>query len=216
MKSLLNLHSHDALPDSIVSLTPEGYSRLVAQGAEFDRCSVGIHPWDVGGASAATLERWFGILSDALSDPRTVAVGEAGIDTLAGGDPVRQEEVLRRQIEMSERSGMPLVLHVVKGVDPVIRLRMEMRPRQPWIVHGFRGKPQMARSLVDRGLYLSLGAAFNPETARVMPLDRLLVETDESPLPVGEVIGLVARARGVSPEVIEAAVRENLSALGLR
>ena len=58
----------------------------------------------------------------------------------------------------------------------------------PWIIHGFRGKPQLAQQLLNKGFYISLGEKFNPETVSIIPVDRLLFETDESPLNINKII----------------------------
>jgi TatD DNase family protein len=64
----------------------------------------------------------------------------------------------------------------------------------PWIIHGFRGKPQLARQLINQGFYISLGELFNPQTATIIPTNRLLFETDESTLDIDTII---ERIKGV-------------------
>lgn len=86
---------------------------------------------------------------------------------------------------------------MVRGWDELFSLRREMRPSQPWIVHGFRGKPELARRLVAEGFYLSYGERFNPASVAVTPPDRLLIETDESQLSLAEIAGRL----GVIPVV---------------
>ena len=65
----------------------------------------------------------------------------------------------------------------------------------PWIVHGFRGAPALARQLLDAGMHLSLGEHFRPDTAAIIPADRLHVETDTSSLPIEEIAARVRAAR---------------------
>ena len=53
----------------------------------------------------------------------------------------------------------------------------------PWIIHGFRGKKQLAEQLLGAGLYLSFGVRYNPEALHsAWAAGRLLLETDESPV----------------------------------
>ncbi len=73
-------------------------------------------------------------------------------------------------------------------------LKKELKPTQPWIIHGFRGKPQQAGQLLRAGFNLSLGPNFNPETARVIPSDRLHIETDDSPVTLKAVASAVQKA----------------------
>ena len=63
-----------------------------------------------------------------------------------------------------------------------------------WIIHGFRGKPELARQALNTGCALSFGEHFNPESVRLTPTGSLYVETDESTMPISEIyhsIGLI-------------------------
>lgn len=184
---LIDVHTHDltAPAPSIISVEP---------GAEFipgKRYSVGIHPYTLGSGVAPDAER---LRADAAR-PEVVAIGETGIDRLKGGSIERQLELLRVHIDISEQLGKPLIMHVVKGFPEVIALRKEMKPRQRWIVHGFRGKPELARELLRHGFDLSLGERFNSRAAAMIPADRLWVETDTSPLSIAEIAARVVSCR---------------------
>lgn len=195
--ALLDCHTHnpERWRDAIVSCRPGEFARMSADypGAVF---SVGVHPWDTASCDAAGLERSLQILEDIANDPRVVAIGEAGLDGLRGASDDVQETVLRRQIELSETVGKPLVIHCVRRYDRMLHLQREMRPQQPWIWHGFRGKPELVRQIFSASPrnYISLGERFNPLAAAI-PSDRLLAETDESPLPITQIITSIASAR---------------------
>lgn len=148
--------------------------------------SAGVHPWETAGLSLPPCARMAEV-ERLASLPQVVAIGETGLDRLRGGPPDMQMELLRCHAALSESTGKPLLLHVVKAYPEIIRLKRELSPSQPWIIHGFRGKPQLAAELVRAGFLLSLGERFNPDSAAVIPADRLLVETDESDLPIAEI-----------------------------
>lgn len=184
---LIDIHTHDltAMPPAVISVEP---------GAEFvsgKRYSVGVHPYSLCRENTPDLER---LKADA-AHPEVVAIGETGIDRLKGGPVDRQIEVLMVHAELSERLEKPLILHIVKGFPEIIALRRGMKPRQRWIIHGFRGKPELARELLRHGFDLSLGERFNPESAALIPDDRLWVETDTSTLPIDEIAARVASCR---------------------
>ena len=82
-------------------------------------------------------------------------------------------------IEISENRELPLILHIVRAFPEIIALKKQLSPKQPWIIHGFRGKPQLASELLRHGFYLSIGEKYNPEAVAVIPRDRLLLESDE-------------------------------------
>lgn len=184
---LIDIHTHrpDAEAPAVISVElgmPRDPDR---------RYSVGIHPWATSDPLAIDLDA----LAAAAAAPEVVAIGETGIDKLRGGPLRLQLEILRRHIELSESLGKPLILHAVKAFPELIALRREYRPRERWIVHGFRGKPQLARELLSHGFDLSLGERFNHATAAIVPADRLWIETDTSPLPIAAIAARVAAAR---------------------
>ena len=100
-----DIHAHLA-PESceapagvLVSLTPAEAVRVLGRPGVAGEYSVGIHPWDSGAPAD------WDALEALLRHPAAVAVGECGLDALRGPGIGRQEEVLRRHIELSERLG---------------------------------------------------------------------------------------------------------------
>lgn len=155
--------------------------------------SVGIHPWQAARAAEADFDR----LAECATSGNVLMIGECGIDKLRGGDLPMQMSVLERHIALSEQVGKPLVLHCVRASNELCRLRRQLRPSMPWIVHGFRGNAHVASQLLDAGFYLSYGERFNPEALAITPADRLLAETDESLLPIDEIYRRLAASRQI-------------------
>ncbi len=74
----------------------------------------------------------------------------------------------------------PLILHLVRAQDNLLRLRKELHPDQPWVIHGFRGGINQARQLLRAGLYLSFGRHFHPESLAAAHAEgRAFLETDD-------------------------------------
>ena len=92
-----------------------------------------------------------------------------------------QTALLRIHYELSETLRKPLILHIVKSFPEIIALRKQWKPTQPWIIHGFRSKPQLARELLAHGFHLSYGKKYNPASLAITHASRLLRETDEMP-----------------------------------
>ena len=191
--TILDCHTHHAAPqpEGVISVTPAEATALGGSAGQL--YSVGIHPWET---LEAPSEQLWADLERATELPFVVAIGECGVDTLKGGPMFRQLQVLKRQIELSERLGKPLILHDVKAHDILTGLRRDLAPKQDWVIHGFRGKGSVAKMLLDAGMYLSFGEKFNPEALAIVPAGRLLAETDESPLPIGEIIATLETAAG--------------------
>lgn len=169
--------------------------------------SVGIHPWH---ASAGI--DWDG-LSAAVRHPQVLAVGEAGLDKLSAVPLPVQQEAFRRQALLSMETGKPLLLHAVKSAGELLEWRRSLRAENTWIVHGFRGKAALAQMYLSHGFSLSFGEHFQPDALRAVPLDRLYLETDESRLPIDEVLGRAAAAIGMSPVALREVVEGNVAHL---
>ncbi|MBD5226006.1 MAG: hypothetical protein HDS68_08635 [Bacteroidales bacterium] len=215
---LTDCHTHRKCEGAIVCVDPTEVAGLVA-GCPSMLLSVGIHPWDTAGITADELAEKINRLESVASLPQVVAIGEAGLDGLRGGDAGVQTEALRSQIILSERVGKPLILHVVRSGHRVMALCREMervlKPaglRQPWIWHGFRGgAEEAARFLALRKEnYISVGSRHNQAALSAIPPDRLLIETDDSALPIREVAGVVAAALALTEEEVVRIASRNL------
>ncbi len=170
--------------------------------------SVGIHPWRLPASdNDIKLLKSIALREDVL------AIGECGIDKVRGGDLDEQMRVLIRHVELSETVCKPLVLHCVKASNEIISLRKRIRAVQPWVIHGFRGNANVARQLLDAGMFLSFGEHFNADAVKVVPSGRLLVETDESTMKICEIARNVAEVRGVSCKELEANVLQTVQVL---
>lgn len=162
-------HTHVLKHDAVVNRYP---GQPMPEGYLY---SVGIHPWHV---SQATWRQWL-LLERIAVRPDVVAIGEAGLDKLCATEWREQLEAFGRQILLSERVAKPLIIHNVRANQEILDAHRRFRPLQPWVIHGFRGKPQLAEMFLRRGIYISLGEVHNPATAAVIPPDMLLWESDE-------------------------------------
>lgn len=185
---ILDCHTHkqEPAPDAIISTSPIGFS---AYGRQL--WSVGMHPWDLPLYCADNLrikdEIWLELVAAAAS-PNVAAIGECGIDLSHGGLLASQMLAFRKQALLAERLRKPLIIHAVKAHDFIIGMKKDLRPEQPWIIHGFRNRPTIADIYLNAGCWLSFGEKFSPETLDMTPTDKILAETDESKLPIESII----------------------------
>lgn len=168
--------------------------------------SAGLHPWDVTGSD----EEQFRELEKLLAQPQVLAVGECGFDRLKGPSHELQEKAFIRQFELSENLGKPMILHVVRDFDTVIRLKKELKPTQKWLIHGFRGGSEQMEQLHRSGLEVSFGLKYNPESLKIIPSDRLFLETDGKG-SIDVLIQETTLIREESAEIIEDILLENNS-----
>jgi TatD DNase family protein len=107
--------------------------------------------------------------------------------------PESQEKAFRAQIDIAKRVGKPVVMHIREAFDEVVALLKEVGPPEKLVFHCFSGDGEDAMQAVRLGGYVSFAGNVSyknagplREAARVVPLDRLLVETDSpylAPVP---------------------------------
>ena len=171
----------------------------LAEALPFLDAAVGVHPHDaakVDDAGWARIVAW-------ASDDRVVAVGETGVDYDRVFSPIDDQHMnLRRNLALALETGKPAILHCRSragrrdGQDALVEeLRRagvggaawaaRFADRPPAVIHSFSGPPDYAATVVDMGLAVSFsGLVFrtgeepSAEAVRLVPRDRLLVETD--------------------------------------
>jgi len=155
---------------------------------QHDAYALGIHPLCTGTALDADLSRLDVELGVHRSDPRLVAVGEIGLDYFVPGlDAARQEHFFQAQLALARKHDLPVLLHVRRSVDKVLKYLRQAAQGQPWrgIAHAFNGSDQQAQACLELGLNLGFGGAVTFERAlqlrrlaTTLPLDAIVMETD--------------------------------------
>ena len=162
-----------------------------------DVYALGIHPLYVAQSVDADLAVLDAELTLRLDDPRLVAVGEIGLDFFVPElqlSPLRekQEMFYRAQLLLARRHGLPVILHVRRSADRLLKHLRELAPPGGWhgIAHAFNGSAQQAQAFIDLGLKLGFGGAMSFEAARQirqlateLPLQALVLETDAPDIP---------------------------------
>lgn len=191
--------------------------------------SFGIHPHD---AERYTPEVE-AALAAAIAHPKCLAYGEIGLDYHYDLSPrARQREVFIRQLAVATAAGKPLVIHTREADDDTLAVMRDHVPRDwPVHVHCFTSSRALAEALLADFPALHIGftgiltfknADDVRETARLVPLDRLLVETDGpylAPVPhrgkpahpghIPLIIEALAAVRGEDPAAVALATAAN-------
>lgn len=204
----IDLHSHQ--PSTI---TPELLRlqslRLGQSPTENHPYSLGLHPWYAEDLRQNALDR---LISQAQSSSLVWAIGEAGLDKLSSIPLDIQIHYLREQIKLSERLQRPLVIHCVRAWSELLTLRREARAAQTWIVHGFRGKAQLAEQLLKAGIYLSFGQYFQPDSLRLADqAQRLFLETDEATCPIQEIYTKASATLSKPTDILRTEIADRLA-----
>lgn len=194
MPSPIDFHTHDLTAQAgtaIINLTREQLLRPETfRPAANGLYSAGIHPWWTDADTTALLAG----LEELLPHPSVVAVGECGFDRLRGGSLSEQLAVFEKQISLAERYSLPVTIHCVRTFDLLLQCAKRLSPSTRWTIHGFRGRPALARQLLDASFDLSFGPHFNSASLLLTPPSRRKFETDDSGIPFAEVIRQVTAA----------------------
>jgi TatD DNase family protein len=150
--------------------------------------TVGVHPHDAGAADDRALAE----IARLARSPRVVAVGEIGLDYFRNLSPRdAQARTFTRLLHLAGDLGKPVVVHCRDAYDDVLRALAAGPVRETGgIMHCFSGDADAARRALDLGLVISIAGPVTypsaralPEVVRLVPADRLVVETDCPYLP---------------------------------
>ncbi len=207
----------------------QGFGTVLAlAAARPDVCpALGIHPMYVMQARETDLEE----LDARLARGGARAVGEIGLDHFVTDiDPARQLAFFVAQLALARRHDLPVILHVRRAVDPVLK-QLRRSGVRGGIAHAFNGSLQQAQMFVDLGFRLGFGGAMSFEgssriraLARALPLSAIVLETDAPDMPPAWARGernepaslaryatLLAELRGIDREEVVETTGRNLS-----
>lgn len=202
-----NIHTHQRgqTPDSI-----EIVNKIVDLKQSFcflpnTYYSYGIHPWYINNP-----EIQLALLTEAALHPSVVAIGEAGLDKNSATPLQLQIEVFKEQVSLAEEIGKPVIIHCVKAWDELLAAQKSISPKQPWIIHGFRGNENLAKQLTSKQLWLSFGENFNPAAVRTAWPHHILAETDESKHSIEDIYSALASTIDTDAELFASTLRNNV------
>ena len=167
--------------------------------------SCGIHPW-----YSEDSDTQMAYLNEIAQNPRIIAIGETGLDRLKGPSFEVQTAVFKKHIKLSEKLSKPVIIHCVKAWEELIQVRKETRPTEPWIIHGYRGRPELTKRLIKEGFLFSIGDNINVESMQLIPLDSLFCETDEDEMTIREIYLQTALALNMEVEEFAGRIAENV------
>src|SRR5579864_2157764 len=255
MIAVVDTHCHLADPrlrgevDDVLARAREaGVRTIVAVGAigsiETDRmtvemaerhpdvwAAVGVHPHDAKDCDSTRIAQ----LRELARAPKVVAIGESGLDFHYMHSPAEaQEESLRRHLELAAEMEKPIVIHCRDGEQRLVEIVREIGiPPRGGVIHCFTGDEAAAREFLALGFYISFSGILTfknagsiREAARVVPEDRVVVETDapylapepyrgkcNEPAYVVRTLEILARARDIDADTLAAQITSNAARL---
>lgn len=164
-----------------------------------DYVTIGLHPMLSGTIELLPkgYDHIYATLQNNISNAPVpvIAIGECGWDKRSALTEEEQSRLMELQIALSEKLGLPILLHIVGAWHLLLRYRKKY-PRLPWIVHGFRGNSDLARQLAVANIGISLHPQVIMRNPEILP-DPFFIETDESEYPIRTLYEKAAEFRGV-------------------
>lgn len=170
----------------------------IAEKYEIVYAAIGYHPND----AIKWNEYSFSILQDLAQHPKVKAIGEIGLDFYRDHSPKSiQLHVFKEQLELSERTGLPVVIHSRNAIDEIFEILIKWHQiiglsdvdRYLGIMHAFEGNLEQANLITKHRFLIGIGGPITyknshekHEIAKNLPIESILLETDSpflSPLP---------------------------------
>ncbi len=198
----VNIHTHiePTSPNEI------GIFNCDYNGSLQHNCSIGIHPYN-----SINIYHDFNFIKNSMAIirakaklPEVIAIGETGLDALRGAEINVQKELFCQHIKISEITAKPLIIHCIKYIDEIIKIKKEMCPKQRWILHAYRKNIEQARQLIQQGIELSFGHYYNNEAIKyAFDANSLWIETDNDKTSIMERYKEVSEVLGISEDELK-------------
>lgn len=199
-------------------------SVLLAERYPEVHAAVGFHPHDAAAMEEADLAH----LEKLAQSPKVVALGEMGLDFYRNRSPREvQIAVFEKQLHLASQCRLPVIIHSRQAHEATLDLLTRWlshrgdTPQAPGVMHCFSGDAAQATAYLKMGFYLSFAGSITyqerliAEAIEVVPLERLLVETDSpfltphpnrnrrnEPSHVRQVIQKIAEIKGLPTEQV--------------
>jgi len=212
----IDIHVHDGKPSAGLFILESlmAHEEKMPEALSGVSYTYGIHPWFLNEENHKQL-----LLSveKTVCNPEVIAVGEAGFDRLKGPSAELQRKVFEEQVIISEEIKKPVIIHCVRSWDELLAAKKKLKPRMPWLIHGFRGNQELAGQLLSKGMYLSFWFEFvlRPESGnllRNMPNDRFFLETDGADVDIRSIYQKVATDRSQNVDDLKSDILNNYKA----
>jgi len=209
----IDIHTHDSKPGEGIFAVENIMAHEIVHPDTISAKAFtsGIHPWHLNENNWEVLLEYVREVSD---NPNLIALGEAGFDRLRGPSMELQKSTFEEQVKIAEGKHKPVIIHCVRAWDELLAAHKNLKPEKPWLVHGFRGKKELANQLINRGMYLSFWFDFvlRPESSeliRLLPRERIFLETDGADVDIRDIYRKVADDLAINVDELKNIILDN-------
>jgi TatD DNase family protein len=211
----IDIHTHGTKPGAGIFIIENlmAHEERTPEDVPEQACTFGIHPWYL---NSKNYDQLLNRVNAVTGFSNLIAIGEAGFDKLKGPAMELQRRAFEEQIAISEENEKPVVIHCVRVWDELFAVYKKLKPKMPWLVHGFRGNKELAAQLLLKGMYLSFWFDFivRPESADLlknMPKGRIFLETDGADVDIRNIYEKVASDLDLSVDELKSIILTNFN-----
>jgi TatD DNase family protein len=176
--------------------------------------SLGLHPWHI-------LEIPIDFdLDDTLIhfikiDKTLIAIGEIGLDHAIAIPIETQIKIFEQQLLVAQTFDLPVIIHCVRAYSELLHCKKRLGITIPMIIHDYYGNLQTTKELEKHGFYFSFGKQFSLkndhaiQASKVLSLDKIFLETDESDFEIENVYSFLSKYRNIPMQIIQNQVYTN-------
>ena len=169
--------------------------------------AIGIHPSEAKTYTKEEEERIY----DLCKNKKIIAIGEIGLDYYWEQETkALQKEVFRKQLKIAEELNLPVLIHDREAHEDTFTIVQEFNLKDV-VFHCFSGNKEFAQKCIDKGYYIAIGGVVTfknakdlKEVAKIVPLDKLLLETDApylAPVPYRGKLNTPAYLKYIAQEI---------------
>ncbi len=200
---MIDTHSHinfdeyrENFPEVLADIKKNDVEKVIIPGVEpstFDDiislceknemlfCALGVHPSEFQTYNEDIEKKIY----DLIHHKKVVAIGEIGLDYHYGADTKEEQKILlKKQLEIAQNVKLPVIIHDREAHEDCFNTLQDYKLNNV-IFHCFSGSPEFAQKCIDKGYYIAIGGVVTfknakdlKETAKIVPIDKLLLETD--------------------------------------
>ena len=209
----IDIHTHGAKPAPGIFIIENlmAHEKELPEDMPGVAFTAGIHPWHLNEKNHDQLIRF---VLTVVDRPCLIAIGEAGFDKLKGPSVELQRRTFEEQVIIANDKKKPVVIHCVRAWEELLSAHKKLNPSTPWLIHGFKGKKELALQLLSRGMYLSFWFDFvlrteSAELLRSLPKDKIFLETDGADIDIRDIYNKVALDLNITVEELKEIIFSN-------
>lgn len=212
----IDIHSHKSESESGIFRIYNLFLQDYRPDIDHEVFSCGLHPWHI--QYYQNIDHFPERLERAIDHPGMIAIGEAGLDKIIPVEMSKQIGIFKKQVELSEKHKLPVIIHCVKAFQELLQVRQDTSAKQTWILHGFNSSAQMAGDLTDKGIFISAGMRLLKSSSKCedvlknIPLGFLFVETDDDEVKgIKDIYYEISSCLEIDAEELRITVLENFN-----